>query len=338
MLGSLKSETMQSLACFTYPFQDALRFEVKRMSFAFKKMMGSLALVLVAICLAGPALACTGFAVYAPEGTYYGMNFDYPEVPMRVRVADAGEGYNRFFSLAYDIEEYTLDNAIMNDQGMFTTTQDHYPMEPFVNAYDENYEGMLQFAFWTPYAYGDVKRIRTAIAESKPMQHMFGSVHDLFADIYGDAVILELIDEEVVLTDIEGPYIVMTNFAVDQLREVEPRKAKGYGQDRYITAQQMIEENFDTFDVDKAFEILNATKQSKYAYYPTRYSVVHDPLNLTSYFVLHQNFDQIWQVTLEDGMLRTYKGFSAPLEMPLSDKGVSVDILIAHEREHKAEP
>ena len=250
---------------------------------------------------------------------------------MRMRIADVGEEYNRFFSLAYDIGEYTLDNAIMNDQGMFTTTQDHYPMEPYVNANDENYEGMLQFAFWTPFVFGDVKGVRTAIAETRPLQHMFGSVHDLFADIHGDAVILELIDEEVVLTDIDGPYIVLTNFAINQLREVEPRMAKGYGQDRYTTAQQMIVENFDTFDVDKGFEVLKATKQSKYAYYPTRYSVVHDPLSLTSYFVLLQNFEQVWQVTLEDGMLRTYKGFATPLEMPLTDEGVPIEILIAHE-------
>lgn len=311
--------------------------EVISMRCVVKWLTGCLALALFAACMAGPASACTGFAVYAPEGTYYGMNFDYPKVPMRVRIADAGEEHHRFFSLAYDIGEYTLDNAILNDQGMFTTTQDHYPLEPHVNAFDENREGLLPFAFWTPYVFGDAAGIRTAIAESKPMQHMFGCVHDLFADIHGDAVILELIDDEVVLTDIEGPYIVLTNFAIQQLQEVEPAKAKGYGQDRYVTAQQMIEENIDTFDVDTAFEVLQATKQSKYAYYPTQYSVVHDPLTLTSYFAIQQNFDQIWQVTLEDGMLRTHKGFSEPLEMPMTDQGIPVEVLIAHEEAHKAE-
>lgn len=292
--------------------------------------------MLLVTCAAGQALACTGFAVYAPEGTYYGMNFDYPTVPMRVRIAEVAE-YYRFFALAYDVGEYTLDNAAMNDQGLFSTIQDHHPIEPFVNAFDENYQGLIPFALGAPHIFDTVDSVRAEIAESKPMRHMFGSIHSLFADIHGDAVILELIDDEVVLTDIEGDYMVLTNFAIAQLREMEPRRAYGYGQSRYITAQQMIEETIEDFDVGRAFAVLRETAQPAYAYYPTQYSVVHDPANLTSYFVLKQNFEQIWQVTLEDGMLRTYKGFLVPLEMPLSAEGVSIDLLIEHEESSKVE-
>lgn len=247
------------------------------------------------------------------------MNWDYPRVPARARIADNGEGCSRFFALSFGFGGQAVDDAILNDQRMFTAMQDHYPTESFLPAYDAAYESLPGLAFWTPFYYADAQGIRTAIgAFSRPLRHLYASVHHLFADVSGDVVIVEVIDERVVLTDIEGDYIVMTNFAIDQLREVEPLQARGYGQDRYLTAQKMIDENFETFDVDIAFEVLMATTQSQYTYYPTQFSIVHDPQRLTSYFIIAQNYDHIWQMTLGDGMLRTYKGFSTPLEMSLS--------------------
>ena len=52
----------------------------------------------------------------------------------------------------------------------------------------------------------------TAFLADKRIVHWSRTLHDLFADLYGNAMVVEAGDEENVVTRIEDDLLVMTNF------------------------------------------------------------------------------------------------------------------------------
>ncbi len=68
--------------------------------------------------------ACTSFAVYSAE-TWYGMNFDYPEVELRFTLNRAGE--LKLFQMEFRQGDGFVPTVGMNSAGLFASCQMLYP-------------------------------------------------------------------------------------------------------------------------------------------------------------------------------------------------------------------
>ncbi len=286
-----------------------------------RKRFVCLLLSVVLVLLATSAFACTSFAVYS-ENTIYGMNFDFDKVNIWLRI-DQPEGCYKVVSMFFDgAYGQTGNNALMNEKGLFSAVQNKYPTEPYSFVYEEGTEQMAGFGMWTPYLFDSVEGIRQAAGE-QPMRMMFNSFHDLFADMSGDATVLELIGGELSTTDIQGKFIVMSNFASSLFADAPYTAVTGFGSDRYIKVYEYITEHFADFDVDDAFVALESAMQ-----YSTRFSMVHDPANRLSYFAIGGDFSMIWKVSMDDETVETYRGFNTPACFPVTEEGVNLQALV----------
>lgn len=300
----------------------------------FLKIISAIIILLSFTCR---ALACTSFVVYGDK-IYYGMNWDYPEVNSYLRIEDY-DGYLKVFNIGFDTEYGSATNASMNEDGFFTAVQDLLPdTGPTADIEDQDIEDMHDIARWTPFMEDSVSSIR-GILDSNHAASKYYSMHTLFADSSGDAMVLEEINGENIKTDISGSYIVMTNFAnsllreksIDELRTLEFQGLSSFGAERYYKAWSYLEEHKDSFSVEKGFELLSETAQ--YGYYSTQYSAVYCPETTEVFIALQGNYDHIWKVSLADKTIETYQGFHNHISYPLDEKGITISQLVEYEKE-----
>ncbi len=294
------------------------------------------------LCVCAPnASACTSFAVYSPA-PLYGMNWDYPETAAYLRL-NQPEDYHKVFSFGFETEYGMATNGSMNDQGFIAFIQDQYPREtPTAALDDKSVEDMHDYAGWTPYVYGKVQDIRDMLDSGTHVACKYYTMHDLFADVSGDAFVLEEYEGENVLTKAEGGVLVMTNFPnhfvgqVDlEKSEYELRSSYGFdGVDRYKTVHEIIAAHRDDFNVTLAFEALKEAAQ--YGYYRTRFSGVYDPNEKVVYVALERDYDHIWKISLTEGTVETYLGFGEDklifsfAELCEGDFGIPFEKLMAY--------
>ena len=292
-------------------------------------MIYSLSIVLLlSLLYSRTCLACTSFAVYS-DNIIYGMNFDYPDSEITIRI-DEYEELNKVFYLSFEAFGLHSGDAFLNTEGLFTTMQDHVPYEPYTMYPEEGSETVSGLAMMSPYLFDTVDEAREYLHDREVI-HAYGSYHSLYADAGGDAMILEVIDEEIARTDIKGSFIVMTNFPIALQAEKDYKDLTGFSIDRYVTAYEYIEEHFEEFNIEMAFEALEKTAQEG-GTYPTQYSVVHDPVNQVSYIAIQRDYEKIWKVSLADNSVETYTGFNKQIAYTIGEEGVPFSQLVEYAR------
>lgn len=226
-----------------------------------KKNLFILVLCSILLLLAPMASACTSFAVYGESGPIYGMNFDNTDRDYRLRY-DLPDGYNGAFSVHYMWYGADAFTPMINDKGFFSAVQAHAPDEKYTFQFSENDEALASLAMWTPYVFSRVEDVRN-IAETTPIQHIYGSFHTLYADASGDAMIMEVLDGKTICTDIEGNYIVMTNFPVALIENTPWETLENIpygGTDRYQIVDMYIQEHANSFGVEEALTALELAR------------------------------------------------------------------------------
>jgi hypothetical protein len=169
-----------------------------------------------------------------------------------------------------------------------------------------------------------VKEVAGYISDKQVVHWRIG-LHDFFADVHGDAMVVEAGDGENVITRIEGDFLVMTNFPNGEFAGDSYKNVRGAGADRYRIAYETIADHIATFDVDRGLETLqNAVSSGEYA---TQTSMVFAPERGEVYIALKQDFDRIWRVSILDGTIETYAGFDNSRKMNLNQVGVSASSL-----------
>ena len=151
------------------------------------------------------------------------------------------------------------------------------------------------------------------------------ALHNFYADPSGNAVIMEAGETANVLTQIDGPFMVMTNFQNGDFQDAAPSDLYGDGAGRYRTAHAAISsylDSSDTFDVEQAFDVLQRAATPT-GTYKTRYSLVLDPESLEIHIALERDYDHIWKVSLVDRTIETYAGFAQNTVLPLGDDGIT---------------
>ena len=276
--------------------------------------------VLAAVLGGAPCtiLACTSFAVYS-DRTLYGMNFDYPPCELRFSLEEHKAGL--VFIGSFWMGDHYGRTVGMNDQGLFASCQMVFPArasaeEPEADElyiWNAFYEGLQSCS--------RVAQVSDFIAEKRLVQYPSLSLHNLYADPEGSAMVVESGETGNVITEIDGPFMVMTNFPNGDFQGVDYRQVQGDGAHRYRTAYATIEKRFESFDVDDALEVLQQTVQST-GEYPTLYSLVFDPVAREIYIAVERDFDHIWRASLDERTIESFHGFDEQISLPMGSEGI----------------
>jgi len=153
----------------------------------------------------------------------------------------------------------------------------------------------------------------------------YNTIHTLLADIEGNAVIVEVGENGNELVPIIDDFIVMTNFKNSNFRDKQYQEVLGTGgTDRYRKAYKHILENKDNFNLDKAFEGLKMTSNSR----ATLCSMVFKPEENCIYVALNADFDKLWKISIDDKTIETFRGFEESLKLNIPTNGILASDLV----------
>lgn len=275
--------------------------------------------------------ACTSFAVFS-NSVYYGMNFDFADLPMKFVIAANGD--IRTFHLAFERTfgdmSFFVNTAGMNDKGLFAACQELHPENLHPRTKTE--ADLFMFELYDAIAgCASVEEIET-ICRRHPLVDMPGiTLHNLFADTLGRAIVTEAGEKATNVVEKTGNYMVMTNFPIVSIAGKAYFEAQGKGSDRYVICHEYLERYASYFDVENGFELLyrclNPDPQ-----YPTACSMVFDPQHRAVYIVLKRNFSKIWKLSMENNQIETWRGFKKDLKIsiPIGDQGILASDLLIH--------
>jgi len=279
------------------------------------------------LSLHGAALACTSFAVYSPR-PIYGMNFDYARFPMKLRIETKGE--LRTFHLAFEKQlgelRFFADTGGMNSKGLFYACQEQYPFE--LNP-PEPGEGNLPLYLLNelPERAGTVKEIQEACNNTHLVQIKGVTIHTLFADMTGAAMVVETGETQNRLTPMTGGHIVMANFPNHTLKGKSHTEAKGCGDYRYKIAHEYLQAHHKEFTVDHGLALLGKAHNQN-PEYPTTCSMVFAPETNSVYIAFHRDFSKVWRVSIDKGIIETFRGFQTEIKQSLDQDGLLVSELV----------
>jgi hypothetical protein len=276
--------------------------------------------LLVFVCFPVDCLACTSFAAYSQK-TYYGMNFDHYINDIRFSIHKSNNSDTRVFSMDFFLSGNYSPTVSMNNQGLFSSCQLVYPEESPVEKNNENQMDMFELFYHTPFSTSKVKDIRDSIIDKTVIcQNNF--VHTLFADSSGDAMVLETDNKEKWMTDIMGKSMVMTNFFNKESGDNAAGVASGIGSDRYMSAKKYIDANIDSFSYDEGMTALQNTIQAG-SPFPTQCSMLFDPAKAEVYVVMKRDFSKVWKVSINNGIIETFRGFDVRRSLRIGNRGLT---------------
>lgn len=271
--------------------------------------------------LSHPLYACSSFAVYA-ERPIYGMNFDYDNCPMKFLISET-DGIKTFhlaFQRPIKGNMIWVRTAGMNDKGLFASCQEELPYT--VNPpHPKDGEIYIHQLYTQLDSYGKTEEVLNICSMKKLVQHEAVSVHNLFADKYGNAVVTEATANGNRLMKINGGFIVMTNFPNRSIEGESYKKAKGTGDERYIMAHEFIQEHKDEFDINYGMTVLEKIRMTQPTI-KTSCSMVFDPQNNAIYIAVKQNYHKIFKVSLNNSTIETLRGFGKYQKTSLDSEGI----------------
>ncbi len=270
--------------------------------------------------------ACTSFALYGNE-IFYGMNFDYTFIPLKFWI-ESNSGM-KIFHLAFLYEPYTKDPTSgdyfantcgMNDKGLFCACQES---EPYLEGVKEPNDDQIHIddQYETISIYSDVDNVQKFISKKQAVQNPGLSLHNMFADTKGNAIVSETDNTENIIVGMNSDIMVMANFANHILAGKHPDEAVGVGAERYKIAHEYLLKNKNDFNVDKGFDLL-AMAYCQDPGCSTLCSMIFHPRSNSIYIALNLNFERVWKVSLGGGVLETHRGYEKYGQIHLGSDGI----------------
>ena len=280
-------------------------------------------IVIILFCLISIVSACTGYAVYADE-IWFGMNFDYPpesEICFNVSEYDS--------TFVFDMSFYEgelgiwIPTVAMNEHGLFASLQYQCPMIEGEQNPEHDERCIWELFITSINDCISLDQVESFIDTVKLVNMYELTLHTLIADMSGRAIIAEAGKYKNLITDIEGDWIVMTNFKIADSRSISVGKIEGVGADRYRNALTYLEDNFDGFILEDAVGTLEAAVNTD-EIWSTKASTIYDPLNRTVYICIDSDFNHIWKVSMDTRTIETFSGFTEDRLIQLGDSGITV--------------
>ena len=295
------------------------------------RFTASLALALLILLVSDTAFACTSFASYAGPSPIFAMNFDYAHLPMKLLMETHGD--IKTFHLAFEKEigevKFFAKTGGMNNKGLFYACQELDPAQPNPPTPSETNLPLpaLNEMIGTSTKVSQLK----AVADLKQIVQVQGvTLHTLFADATGDAVIMEPDNETCHLTAMDGKWIVMANFANHTLTGKSIQDAQGLGDYRFKIMHKRLKENGEALSPEEAMRILSDAK-NRNPECPTTCSMVFTPKNAEVFICFHRDFETLWRVSINGGTLECIKGDQKGTKHAFNKKGVEVANLMKQE-------
>ncbi len=263
------------------------------------------------------SVACTSFAVYS-KNTVYGMNFDYKPNLLQIFAISSGIQGKVFHFRPFGFGEV----AGMNIKGLFASCQGLIPEKKPPATRSKNQISTWIFHKMALSRFERIPQAKKLLNNKQMVQAMGSSLHNLVADRFGDAMVVETGETGNQITGIQDRYMVMTNFPIYRLRGKSYEEAEGIGSERYKIAHRYIRSNLKDFDTEKGMEVLKLAKSSS-KIYRTRSSMVFDPDKNEIYICLEGNFKKIWKASLENQTIETFRGFASFRREPIPAEGMS---------------
>ncbi len=272
------------------------------------------------------ALACTSFALYGTQ-IFYGMNFDYFSIPLKF-LMESGLEMNIFhLSFLYDqtvddpkYKGYFAKTCGMNSNGLFCASQE---IEPYIEGRKNTKKGEVHIDDQNEAIskYSNTDRVKKEIEGKQWIQYIGPSIHNMFADINGAAMVTETDNKKNFITGIECDFIVMSNFANHSLVGKSYAEAEGAGAKRYQLAYKFLSENTNSFTVEKGFHLLKKAycrdKNCK-----TLCSMIFHPKTNSVYIALKLNMEKIWKVSIDQQTIETFEGHNRYQKANIGKEGI----------------
>jgi hypothetical protein len=268
-------------------------------------------------------IACTSFSVCAGDNkVLYGMNFDYyPSSRLCFLIQPWMQ--KKVFHMTFDCYKGYIGKKTvgMNTEGLFANMQLLYPSD--LSGWKE---GPNTSFFWELYqeslkSFGSVKDVRVMLNERRLIQGSGVTVHSMFADKHGDALVVEAAHEGNNIINKKDKFTVMTNFPISDFVNVAFQKVEGVGSERYKAAYNYLLQNSASFCVDSGMNLLKSVV-NKHPNFPTRCSFVFDPEQALVYVSLEGDFDKIWRVSINKSTIETWKGFQTHKSLTIGKDGI----------------
>lgn len=285
---------------------------------------------LLLLLVSHDGIACTSFSVSSGEHkVLYGYNFDwYPDSLLFFAIKPGIQ--KKVFYIRHETERGNMVNVGgMNTDGLFANMQILFPYDcsgwrkgPHTNFFWEIFGRSLR-------SFGSVQDVRDLLHEGRLIQGHGVTLHSLFADKHGDAMVVEAGHEGNKIVNKKDKFLVMTNFPNSDFVNVAVQDIEGAGAERYKAAHKYLLQNADSFCVDSAMKLLEHVVNTNTST-PTRCSFVFDPEHALVYLALERNFDKIWKVSLEQSTIETWKGFQAHKVLELGKAGMW-ELILAEE-------
>ena len=249
--------------------------------------------------------ACTSFAVYS-EQTIYGMNFDYtPNVQQMFSISTGVQGK------IFQFRPYGFgDMAGMNIKGLFAACHGLSPEGKPPVARSKNHISTWMFHQMVSSRFEKAGQVEQFLQTRQVVQSIGTSMHNLVADKYGQAMVVEPGKNGHRISRIRNRYMVMSSFPYYQLIGKSYDEAEGDGADRFKIAHRYIKSNIKGFTIQKGMEVLKLARNTSDKY-QTRCSMVFDPRKGEIYISLEANFERIWKVKLKSQTIETHRGFAS---------------------------
>jgi hypothetical protein len=281
-----------------------------------KKSIQFLCMVTLLVFSASSVYACTSFAVYT-DRPYYGMNFDY-ELLRELKFCVDAQEHQKIFYMKFEWErDFFVNIAAVNTQGLFCNLQMVFPEVPAEVSVDPGEMRIGDLFEVSAATLGSCQDVTDVMSDLKIVMDTV-SLHSLYADVYGDAMVVEVGQNDNAVTKIDNNFIVMTNFPINEFTDTWYQDVYGGGSDRYKTAYKYLIEHEDTFNLEDGFSLLKSAV-SNGQNSGTRCSMVFDPENNDVYIILEGNFDKIWKLSLENETIETFRGFDQYYILDIGD-------------------
>jgi hypothetical protein len=152
------------------------------------------------------------------------------------------------------------------------------------------------------------------------------TLHSMFADKYGDALVVEAGHEGNNIVNKKDKFFIMTNFPISDFVNVAFQEVEGVGSERYKAAYNYLLQNSDSFCVDSGMKLLKNVVNT-IPFFPTRCSFVFDPEQALVYLSLEGDFDKIWKVSIKKSIIETWKGFQTHKFLKIGKDGILAEQL-----------
>ena len=283
--------------------------------------------LLLLFLISQDGIACTSYSVSSRENkVLYGMNFDYNPNSRLGSLIKPGI-QKKVFHMAFDWDKGNKVVTVgMNTEGLFANMQFLYPsdlsgwkQDPNTNFFWEIYEESLK-------SFGRVQDVRALLNERRLIQGNGVTLHSMFADKYGDALVVEADHEGNNIVNKKDKFLVMTNFPISDFVNVAVQEVEGVGSERYKVAYSYLLQNSDSFCVVSGMKLLKNAVNT-IPFFPTRCSFVFDPEQALVYLSLEGDFDKIWRVSIRKSIIETWKGFQTHKLLKIGKDGISAEQL-----------